>query len=191
MNWIDFLIIALILYNAARGFRGGLLHSTINLFGFLLVLCITLTQFTRISGLLSDILSRSSHTISWLSLLVCLGVTTAIVNGITRLAGLFIKKANPSVVDRAGGTILGSLRGVLVVSLVLTVIRYFPVAAPFKFSLEQSALAPSALSIVPIIYDGLVVRVVPGSRPFVDQIDRTLTSSRTSLSESRGLTLRR
>lgn len=191
MNWIDFLIIALILYNAARGFRGGLLQSTVNLIGFLVVLCIALTQFTRISGLLSDVLSRSSHTISWLSLLVCLGVASGLINAMTRLVGLFIKKTNPSVVDRAGGTVLGSLRGVLVVSLVLTVIRYFPVATPLKSSLEQSALAPSALSIVPIVYDGFVVKVVPSSRPFVDQIDRTLTGSRTSLSEARVLTLRR
>lgn len=191
MNWIDFLIIALILYNAARGFRAGLLQSAVNLIGFLIVLSIALTQFTRLSGPLSDMLSRSSNAIRWLSLLVCLGVASGLINVMARLVGHFIRQSNPSLFNRIGGTLLGSLRGVLVVSVALTVIRYFPVNAPFKSSLEQSALAPSAMSIVPIIYDGFVVKVVPGSRPFVDQIDRALTGSVSAVTETNAFTLRR
>lgn len=177
MNWIDIGIIALVLFNMARGFRNGLLRGVLDLAGVFLVLCIALTQFTRISTVLSDLLSMSSNTIRWLSLLVCLGVVTGVINAITRLVGLFIGKMGPTVLERAGGAVFGTLRGMVIVSLLLTLMHSFPFRAPFKSPIEQSSLAPSALSIVPMIYDGFIVKVVPGSRPFVDQIAQPLKDS--------------
>ncbi|MBM3263953.1 MAG: CvpA family protein [candidate division Zixibacteria bacterium] len=177
MNWIDFGIIAFLLFNMARGFRNGLLRSVLDLVGVFFVLCIALTQFTRISGVLSDLLSMSSPSIRWLSLLVCLGVVMGVMNGITRLIGLFIKKESPAIPERAVGALLGVLRGAVIVSILLLLMHSFPFRAPIKSSIERSSLAPSALSIVPMIYDGFIVRIVPGSRPFVDQIDQPLKNS--------------
>jgi membrane protein required for colicin V production len=177
MNWIDFGIIVLVLYYMALGFRKGILRGALDLVGIIAVLMIALTQFRVVADLLSDLLSTSSSTVRWLSFLLCLGVLMAVVNALTRLVGYFTQKTGQTVPDRLVGAFFGMLRGAFIVSLMLILVISFPFSSSFKSQIDQSSLAPSALSIIPIVYDAFILKVVPGSRPFVDQLNQHLKES--------------
>lgn len=179
MNWIDTGIIALLLYQMAMGYRKGLSRGVLDLIGIVAVVIIALTQFRLISDLLGEILSSSSSLIRWLSFFLCLGLSLALINGLMRLVSRFIKTSSSTWINRLIGLILGGTRGVIIASVLLILYVSLPISTPFKSQIAQSSLAPSALSIVPLIYDTIVPRFKPDSRPFVEQLNHEFRSSKT------------
>ena len=171
MNWIDTGIIALLLYQMAMGYRKGLSRGVLDLIGIVAVVIIALTQFRLISDLLGEILSSSSSLIRWLSFFLCLGLSLALINGLMRLVSRFIKTSSSTWINRLIGLILGGTRGVIIASVLLILYVSLPISTPFKSQIAQSSLAPSALSIVPLIYDTVVPRFKADSRPFVEQLN--------------------
>lgn len=179
MNWIDTGIIALLLYQMAMGYRKGLSRGVLDLIGIVAVVIVALTQFRLISDLLGEILSSSSSLIRWLSFFLCLGLSLALINGLMRLVSRFIKTSSSTWINRLIGLILGGTRGVIIASVLLILYVSLPISTPFKSQIAQSSLAPSALSIVPLIYDTVVPRFKPDSRPFVEQLNHEFRSSKT------------
>lgn len=179
MNWIDTGIIALLLYQMAMGYRKGLSRGVLDLIGIVAVVIIALTQFRLISDLLGEILSSSSSLIRWLSFFLCLGLSLVLINGLMRLVSRFIKTSSSTWINRLIGLILGGTRGVIIASVLLILYVSLPISTPFKSQIAQSSLAPSALSIVPLIYDTVVPRFKPDSRPFVEQLNHEFRSSKT------------
>lgn len=179
MNWIDTGIIALLLYQMAMGYRKGLSRGVLDLIGIVAVVIIALTQFRLISDLLGEILSSSPSLIRWLSFFLCLGLSLALINGLMRLVSRFIKTSSSTWINRLIGLILGGTRGVIIASVLLILYVSLPISTPFKSQIAQSSLAPSALSIVPLIYDTVVPRFKPDSRPFVEQLNHEFRSSKT------------
>ena len=179
MNWIDTGIIALLLYQMAMGYRKGLSRGVLDLIGIVAVVIIALTQFRLISDLLGEILSSSSSLIRWLSFFLCLGLSLALINGLMRLVSRFIKTSSSTWINRLIGLILGGTRGVIIASVLLILYVSLPISTPFKSQIAQSSLAPSALSIVPLIYDTVVPRFKPDSRPFVEQLNHEFRSRKT------------
>jgi len=179
MNWIDTCIIALLLYQMAMGYRKGLSRGVLDLIGIVAAVIMALTQFRLMSDLLGEILSSSSSLIRWLSFFLCLGLSLALINGLMRLVSRFIKTASSTWINRLIGLILGGTRGVIIASVLLILYVSLPISTPFKSQIAQSSLAPSALSIVPLIYDTVVPRFKPDSRPFVEQLNHEFRSSKT------------
>lgn len=180
MNWIDIGIIALLLYQMAMGYRKGLSRGILDLIGIVAVVIITITQFRLVSDLLGEILSSSSSLIRWLSFFICLGLSMAMINGMMRLVSRFIKTSSQTWVHRLIGLVLGGTRGTIIASVLLILYVSLPVSTPFTSQIVQSSLAPSALSIIPLVYDTVVPRINPGSRPFVDQLEYYFRSNKTA-----------
>jgi membrane protein required for colicin V production len=179
MNWIDIGIIALLLYQMAMGYRKRLSRSVLDLIGIVAVVIITLTQFRLVSDLLGEILSSSSALIRWLSFFICLGLSMALINGMMLLVSRFIKTSSPTWLDRVIGLLLGGTRGTIIASVFLILYVSLPISTPFTSQIAQSSLAPSALSIIPLVYDTVVPRIKPDSRPFVEQLEFYFRSNKT------------
>lgn len=179
MNWIDIGIIALLLYQMAMGYRKRLSQGVLDLIGIVAVVIITLTQFRLVSDLLGEILSSSSSLIRWLSFFICLGLSMALINGMMRLVSRFIKTSSQTWIHRLTGLLLGGTRGAIIASVLLLLYVSLPVSTPFKSQIVQSSLAPSALSLIPLVYDAVVPRINPSSRPFVDQLEYYFRSNKT------------
>lgn len=171
MNWIDIGIIALLLYQTAMGYRKGLSRSVLDLAGIAAVVLITFTQFRLVSDLLGDLLSSSSPVIRWFSFLICLGLSMALINGVTCLVGRFIKTGSPTWINRITGLLLGGTRGIIITGMILMLYVALPVSTPLKSQFAQSALAPSAASVIPMVYDAVALRIRPDSRPFKDHFN--------------------
>ena len=182
MNWIDIGIVALLLYQAAAGFRNGFRRGLLDLAALLAAIAITITQFTYVSDLIRDITSAPPLMARWLSFFGCFFVSILLLNGGLHVTGRFIRKRRHSWPDKAVGFCLGSCRGIILVSFLLTVFTMMPIPGPISTQIDQSPLAPSALAIVPMVYDSIASRVLPGSRPYIEHLNQylALPSARTS-----------
>jgi membrane protein required for colicin V production len=169
MNWIDIGIIALLLYHLAIGFRKGAEKSALDFVGTFIALLIALNQFGRVSGALADLLSSSAVATRWLGLMITVGLLVSVMNGLSRLIGHLVKGSSPSFFNRLIGGGFGFFRGVLIIAVILLLCVSFPYSSSLRPDIEQSSLAPSALSALPLLYGASLV----------ERIDRDLHGSST------------
>lgn len=177
MNWIDFAIVILVLFQAATGFRKGLARSLLDLAGIVAAAVISLTQF----GLVSDILGRltgfSSGWLHWFSLFACLILSLALVNALTGAAGRSFRARSGSLLNRLAGTLIGGARGYVISSLLLILAAFMPFTGAAKAAIDRSSLAPRAMSVIPAIIDSVMDRVEPGSPPFMEKLEQYFRST--------------
>lgn len=194
MNWLDIGIVAFILYQAAAGFRRGIRRGVLDLVALIAALIITITQFTHIAEILRDFLSTPPVITRWLSFLGSFGVSMIVLNVVARLLSRLFGRRR-SWVDRFGGFFLGTLRGALLVSFFLALFTMMPIPDALTTQIEQSPLAPSALAVIPLVYDSIAPKVFPQTRSFYEQLNRYLalpstTSNTANMKTSPGQLLR-
>ena len=174
MNWIDFAIGILILYQAATGFGKGLVRSLLDLAGIVAAVVISLTQFGLVSDFLGQLTGISTGWLHWFSLFACLVLSLALVNTVIGGTGRSLQGAAKSLLDRSAGLVLGGARGCVIASLLLVLYALLPFTGTAKTQLEGSSLAPETMSIVPAIIDTVMDRVAPGSPPVMEKLERYL-----------------
>ncbi len=178
MNWIDIAIVILVFYQMVTGFRKGFARSLLDLTGIVVAVVISLTQFGLVSDILGRVANVSSGWLHWFSLFACLGISLALVNAVIGVVGRPFRGASQSLFGRVAGFLLGGARGSVIASLLLILYVFMPFTDTAKSQLDRSSLAPRALSIIPAIIDSVMTRVDPGSRPFMDQLEQYLRSTR-------------
>ena len=177
MNWIDIVIVILVLYQMAAGYRKGFAGSLLDLAGIVAAVVISLTQFGLVSDFLGRVTGFSSGWLHWFSLFVCLGLALALANAVTGVIGRSLRGASKSLLDRVTGLLLGGARAFFIASLMLILYVFTPFSGTSREYLERSSLAPGTLSIVPAIIDSVMNRLDPGSPPLMDELERYLGST--------------
>jgi membrane protein required for colicin V production len=86
--------------------------------------------------------------------------------GLKKLFGLTIM----GVFDRVAGGLFGALKGVLIISLVLSVIMILPVSDDIKDELREDPVTGAIYPVLPVMFDA-VVSNIPGGAKF-EQIAR-------------------
>jgi len=80
--------------------------------------------------------------------------------GLKKLFGLTIM----GVFDRVAGGLFGALKGVLIVSLVLSVIMILPVPDDIKDELREDPVTGAIYPVLPVMFDAVVSRIPGGAR---------------------------
>lgn len=80
--------------------------------------------------------------------------------GLKKLFGLTIM----GVFDRIAGGLFGALKGVLVISLVLSVIMILPVPEDIKDELREDPVAGAIYPVLPVMFDTVVSNIPGGAR---------------------------
>lgn len=177
MNWIDIAIVLLVIYQMAAGYRKSFAGSLLDLAGLVVAVVVSLTQFDLVSDLLGRVTGVSSGWLRWFSLLACLGLSLALVNAVTGVAGRSFRGASKSLLNRVTGLLLGGARGGVISSLLLILYVFMPFSDTARAQLDRSSLAPEAMSIIPAIIDTVMDRVDPGAPPFMEELERDLRST--------------
>ena len=126
MNWLDIVLIGLVIIGALRGFRIGLLGAAINAFA-LLAGWLLASQVAYALGLVGGSFGWGSASI----IVVVYAVTIALTVAVVQFAWRIIRKSlgiatlgASSLIDRVGGLLLGVILGAaLAVVLVLALAR--------------------------------------------------------------------
>ena len=126
MNFVDVVILILIVMSAVAGFRSGLIRSIFSLTGLILGIVIASWNYKRIADERMPLLhSRPLSEAIWFCLLA-LGVMLA-----AGLIGLLVKKVVHGIglgwLDKLAGLVFGFLRGAVLVTLcIVTLAAFFP-----------------------------------------------------------------
>lgn len=167
MNWLDIVLIGLVIIGALRGFRIGLLGAAVNAFALLLGWLLA-SQAAYALGLAGGYVEWSSTSIIVAVYVVVIALTVAVVQfawGIIRRSLGIVTLGASSLIDRVGGLLLGViLGGALAGALVLTLARF-----TYDMPLESSRVTSSSRDVREGLEDSLSESVAV--KIFIEQTD--------------------
>jgi len=118
MNWLDFVIVAIILLSAGISLIRGFVKEALSLTTWLAALWVSMTFAYRLDALLLD--SIDSPSIRFITSFSALFLLTLIAGALlNHLASTLVKKTGLSGTDRMFGVIFGAARGIAIVAVIV------------------------------------------------------------------------
>lgn len=167
MNWLDILIIIIVVLFTIRGYREGLVKQLINLFGFIISLFVAYYYYDKLAPYLVELIpapnfdSSSFYFITqnfdleamyynaiafiivFIIAKILLSILLVIIDQIAKLPGL-------AAVNRLAGAIIGFIQS----AIILAIIVYFASIMPWEqvqSAINESSIASNFISMTPAI----------------------------------------
>lgn len=165
-NWIDIVVVSLILITSYKGSKDGFIRGAFKLLGVVFALCVSLHYFSKASDELVGRFSGLGVVFSDLLCFILLAIISYLaIAALRETLGRFLKVEAVSALDRWGALILGFLRGAFLVSLLLIVFCLSSVTylkASVKKSYLGSQLLWTDVSVYEFIFNGMISKFSPG-----------------------------
>lgn len=173
MNWIDGILIALLLAMVIIGSKKGLIRELMAFVVFFAAIIFSITYIDNFAVWVYEQLGGSPLVSAFLSFLILLAVSYAVF----KLLGiLFYKVAHIKTSgkrDQMGGALVGFLRGWLAVSFLTFLVFLLPMPDGFYTSFDNSFFGSTVVRTIPLVYDN--TKAIHPRRPaFMGQIENTL-----------------
>lgn len=190
MNWVDGVLIALLLASVIVGSKKGLIRELMAFAVFFGALIVSVSQLDRLSVLIFDKLGGSPLIAAFLAFFILLAGSYA---AFKLLGILFYKVAAIKGVgksDQIGGAFVGFLRGWIAIGFVTMLAFLLPMPDRFYTDFESSLFGPTVAKTIPLLYNQTAA-IHPRSPDFIEQIESALlvgsasSSGRDILSEDR------
>lgn len=153
INWVDILVIILMIRMSYVAFTGGLSHEIFPLIGSVISITFTLHYYTRIGNLISGKLINIpldlSNFLGFLILVIIIGLILKILKA---LLDLIIKVEWHPLLERFGGLVIGIFRASIITSLILILLALAPLPYLQRSIREKSLTGMYFLKIGPEIY---------------------------------------
>ena len=189
INWVDVLIVILIVRTSYVSLQDGLSHELLPLVGSVCMLIFSLHYYTKIAAFLYymgfTIPMVFLDLVGFIAAFVCIGL-------LFKLIKLFIDKIikvswHP-LIERFGGLIAGVVRGAVLTSTILIIIVLIPLPYLQWSVRDRSLTGVYFLRIGPVIYEKLSA-VLPtvkagGSRVSSNEMVKKLVSDKSIISDS-------
>jgi membrane protein required for colicin V production len=148
VNWLDFIVILIMVWFAFTGLTTGLVREVVALLASTIGVVLAGRYYARLADDIAIV-----HTGATANRLVAFVAIFAACVLAGQLAGLalkgFVSTLHLSWLDRAGGLAFGILKGAVIVEALLIGMANFPAAVWMAKALDTSLLAPVFLSGVP------------------------------------------
>ena len=151
MNWLDFLLLAILVVGAILGMRLGLLGAAINAVALLIGWLVAGQLSEQVGGLFaSSLTSDTIVTVMAYVIIMALSLVLArivwkVVRPIINLATLGIV----GVTDRVGGIVVGAILGIIISSAIIIVLARFT----YNFELPDTGITGGIAVQVPKVQD--------------------------------------
>ncbi len=176
MNWIDIVIIVLLLTSIIIGAKKGMVREISALLIFLAAGITSIATIDRFAAWLSTQMGMSSLISTFFSFMLLLAISYAAF----KLAGiLFYKIASLKSMgkqDQMGGALVGFVRGWVAVGFLVMLTFLLPMPEKFYTAFEKSFIGPLAAKTVPMIYESTSL-IHPKSPSFIDKMQTTILAS--------------
>lgn len=158
VNWVDVLVVIIMLRTVYVSFQSGLSHEIFPLFGSVLSLLLALFFYSKIGSAFHDTASIIPISICNLTGFVAVIVAMSFILKILKgLIDAVIKVTWHPLIERSGGLLLGMFRGAVILSTILIVIALVPLSYLQESIKEKSVSGMFFLEIGPAMY-----RVISG-----------------------------
>jgi len=144
-NWIDYLILVVLVFYAYDGYAGGFVDTLLNLAGFIFSFLLGLKFYGLIAGLLMHQFSLSQGFANAIGFFIitfaCEIAFGALIRNFLSFDVPIFKKLNKIL-----GILPGILSGAVLISFILILIVSLPVSAPIKHLISSSKVSNLLLS---------------------------------------------
>ncbi len=164
-NWVDIVVICLILVTTYRGAKKGFIIEIFKLLGVVLSIYVSLHYFSDASDNLLEYFPAVGMIFSdSLCFVILATVSYLAVLALREVLRRFFKTEAPSGLQRWGGLVLGFVRGLLLTSMLL-ISFYFINSHYLKESTEKSFLGSRLVNTDVKAYEGIFNAVVSKFSP--------------------------
>jgi uncharacterized membrane protein required for colicin V production len=182
MNWIDGVLIALLLTSVIIGSKKGLVRELSAFVVFFAALLTSISYIDKFAIWMYDHVGGSPLVSAFLSFIILLTVSYAVF----KLLGiLFYKVAsikNQGKPDQVGGALVGFLRGWVAIGFLTFLVFLLPLPDKFYDYFGASWFGPVMAKTVPLMYEGTSI-VHPENPSFMKKIENTLMMTPTEKSD--------
>lgn len=153
MNWLDFVLLALLVGSIALGVKRGLIREVMGFVGLIIGVVIAINKVDAVTAWVLSHMKASPVVVSFVSFVLIL----VFFYFAFRLLGMLFNKAlslsSLGRIDQVGGGLVGFIRGWVLVGFVLFLLFYLPFPQRFYDSIENSFFAPALTGSVPMLYE--------------------------------------
>jgi membrane protein required for colicin V production len=160
MNYIDFIIIALLLFGALRGFTEGFIKELASLLALVLGIWGAIKFSSYTAARLYDYFDMTGRYVGIIAFLVTFIVIVILVHFVGLVVDKFVDNLALGFMNRLVGIIFGAFKTALIISVILVILNAIDAKHPFlpKEKIEQSKfynpIADIAPALFPIIGEG-------------------------------------
>lgn len=173
MNWVDGILLVLLLASVVVGSRKGLIRELMAFVVFFTAIIVSINYIDIFAVWVYSKVGGSPLISAFLSFILLLALSYAAF----KILGLvFYKIANLKYSgkrDQMGGALIGFLRGWVAVGFLTFLAFLLPLPDMFYTAFESSFFGPTIAKTVPLMFEG-TARFHPKSPNFMDKIKRTL-----------------
>lgn len=176
MNWIDIVLLLMLLAAAIIGSKKGLVREVSALITFLLAGVFSVVYIDKFGMWVYEKVGGSPLISAFISFALLLAISYTVF----KLLGLFFYKVASikgfGKQDQMGGALVGFLRGYFAVGFLVFLAFLLPMPDKFYTAFESSMFGPVVAKTVPLVYEGTSI-MHPNSPNFIEKIETTLLSS--------------
>jgi membrane protein required for colicin V production len=154
MNWIDLIIVVILILSLVMGFINGLVKEVASLAALILGIWGAIKFSSYTAGKLYDYFDMTGHYVGIIAFLVTFGIIVVIIHFIGILADKIVNAAALGFVNRLLGIIFGLLKSVLIMSVFFVILNAIDARRPFlpKETIERSIFYTTISDIAPVIF---------------------------------------
>lgn len=173
MNWVDIVLMILLVAALVVGSKKGLIRELMALLVLTTAVILSVNYIDVIAGKVYEQLGGSPLVTAIISFVLLLAFIYAIFK---LLAMAFYKVANMQKLgkkDQLGGALVGFVRGWVIISFFLFLVFLMPMPEKFYVDFESSLLGPTFAKTLPVLYEGSS-GLHPENPQFMPKIETTL-----------------
>ena len=174
MNWIDILLIIILIFFMVKGLIRGIILEVLTLAGMVVAYLIALRQVEWAAAIIAQFIDIPPVVATALGFLLLFIGVIVVFRFVAIILHKIIKRTPVNALNRGGGVFIGSLKGVLIASLVANLIAIIPITnKAFTMKRGHSILLCPIKTVAPLLFNS-VKRAIPETREFSEEIQEGL-----------------
>jgi membrane protein required for colicin V production len=185
MNWIDFVILFVLILAFLNGFRRGVFKELSTFLGLVLSVIFAVLNADWLAGQLQGKINLSPTVLFLTSYILILGACIVFLKVLGHFYYKLVKIMPLKLPNKIGGGIFGAIKGVVVLSLAF-LLFLFP--TPFRSidgAINSAVMARPIRAFVPMIYNNSYV-IHPRSGDFIAEIHKGIYLNGATLAMNNG-----
>jgi len=173
MNWVDAVLILLLLVMVVIGSKKGLIRELMAFVVFFAAVIVSVNYIDHFAVWVYDQVGGSPLVSAFLAFALLLAISYAVFK---LLGMLFYRIANIKTIgkkDQMGGALIGFLRGWVAIGFLTMLAFLLPLPDAFYTAFESSMFGPVMAKTVPLMYEG-TSPLHPGRPSFMGQMEQAL-----------------
>jgi len=168
MNYLDVLIIILLIISAVSGFKKGFIHQLFSLLAIILGILLAVKFNAWLSGLISPAIFSSIQTAKIVAFIFVLIVISIVAHLMAKILEGFFNDIELGIFNRLAGLLFGVLKMAFILSAFMILVEFsiININFPKKESCDNSFLYPKVKVIAPAVFPYLKTITVEMSKNF-------------------------